>query len=113
MIRKIILVLSLYIIFFGFLSLTQPQHVPLIVLVAPFIIMTIAFYLSVCVLLTWLMPGIALSKRRFFSSSVAGFCVFMVVLSSVNQLTARDFLLMALLSVCLLLYIGRVNFTKR
>lgn len=101
-----------YLVLFGWLFLTDPRKLPIVLLIVPFILLFTAVYLSVALLLRRFFPKVTQGKRRLAAACVAGLPCFLLVLSSVDQLTWRDVALIAFLSIFLLFYATRARFSN-
>lgn len=91
---------------------TNPNKSPMIMLVAPFIILFIALFTSLRCSLEYLWPGLARHKRLIFAAYLSGLPCVLLVLSSINQLTWRDATLLILIVLALLLYSSRIHLTN-
>lgn len=100
-------IVILYALLGVFLITTDPRHLPLILLIVPFVLMMSAFYLTISLLMQIFRPSMLRPKRVYFSIVSSGFLTFLLVLNSVNQLTWRDALLLVVLMLFLLFYGSR------
>lgn len=104
-------VVGLYFLLFLWLSLTDPRKLPIVFLLVPFILLFAAIYLTVNLILRRFTPRMSVGKRRLAAACVSGLPSFLLLLSSVNQLTWRDVALVAFLSIFLLFYASRARFS--
>jgi hypothetical protein len=89
------------------LAFTNPQKMPLPVLIIPFILIFTLLYLPLRILLRYLYPKIANRKLTAFSSLSAAFPVVCLLLQSVGQFSSRDFVTLVALFVVLWFYLNR------
>ncbi|MEO5627307.1 MAG: hypothetical protein ABIQ89_00230 [Candidatus Saccharimonadales bacterium] len=108
--RPLIRVSLVYLGLFLWLSLTDPRKLPIVLLIVPFGLLFTALFMTVSLLIKRFFPGVTQVKRRITSACVAGLPSFLLLLSSVNQLTWRDVALVAFLSIFLLFYASRARF---
>jgi hypothetical protein len=103
--------IALYAALFLWLSLTDPRKLPIVLLIVPFGLLFAAVFMTVSLILKQFMPRMTVAKRRIAASCVSGLPSFLLILSSVNQLTWRDVALVAFLSIILLFYASRARFS--
>jgi hypothetical protein len=104
-------IVSLYLALFLWLSLTDPRKLPIVLLIVPFALLFAAVFMTVSFVLKQFMPRMTVAKRRLAAGCVSGLPSFLLILSSVNQLTWRDVALVAFLSIILLFYASRARFS--
>jgi hypothetical protein len=93
---------------FLFLLLTNPQKVPLIVLLVPFILIAIAFFMIVIYLQN--LSSRSNPKRKAATASLVTFeLITLLVLSSLHQLSIKDIVLVLVLGVLFMAYIKRLS----
>ena len=117
-ILKLIASLGIYLTLVVFLANTNPRHLALPLIIVPFVLIFMAIYLPVYFLLNGFMASISggptTSKRaRFIALAGASLPCFLLVLSSINQLTLKDVLLWLALISGLVFYTARGNFVRR
>jgi hypothetical protein len=95
------------------LFLTDPQKVPVAILVAPFLLVGAALFVSSLLFMRRFFPDAGRRKQLTYAATFAGFPTFTLVLSSINQLTWRDGILVVVLVGCLIFYVSRLNFTQQ
>jgi sugar phosphate permease len=95
------------------LFLTDPQKVPIVLLVAPFLLVGAMLLVGSLLFIRKFFPAAARRKRLLYAVTIAGFPTFTLVLSSINQLTWRDAILVVVLVGCLIFYVNRVNFSSQ
>ncbi len=110
-IYQIAKLLGLYIALFLWLFLTDPRKLSIILLIVPFGLLFAAVFMTVSLLIKQFLPRMGQSKRRIVAACIAGLPCFLLILSSVNQLTWRDVALVAFLSIILLFYANRARFS--
>lgn len=111
--RSLIAVLAIYLALFLWLALTDPRDLPIILLIVPFVLLFAALFMTVNLIVRRFFPRVSQAKRRLMAACVAGLPTFLLILSSVNQLTWRDVALVAFLSIFLLFYASRARFKTR
>lgn len=104
-------VMGLYAVLFLWLLLTDPRKLPIVFLIVPFGLLFAAIFMTVSLVLKQFMPRLSVNKRRLAAGCVSGLPSFLLILSSVNQLTWRDVALVAFLSIILLFYASRARFS--
>jgi hypothetical protein len=104
-------VIGLYLALFLWLSLTDPRKLPIVLLIVPFVLLFAAVFMTISLILKQFMPRLSVTKRRIAAGCVSGLPSFLLILSSVNQLTWRDVALVAFLSIILLFYASRARFS--
>ncbi len=104
-------IIGLYLALFLWLSLTDPRKLPIVLLIVPFALLFAAIFMTVSFVLKQFMPRMSVTKRRLAAACVSGLPSFLLILSSVNQLTWRDVALVAFLSIILLFYASRARFS--
>ncbi len=93
---------------------TDPFHSSLLVVIIPFGLLFLALFISFNRLLG-ILPGqqrLSRKKRLFIAAGAAWLPVMLLILRSINQLTARDGLILGVFVAALLLYISRTNFGR-
>jgi hypothetical protein len=89
-----------------FVLLTDPSHVPVPLLVIPFILLFVALYFSLCAVLTKY-TSLQITRMRRVAASGASIGVITAALQSLGQLTLRDVIVAAALIAVGYFYIGR------
>ncbi len=103
--KQLVILLLLYIGGLIFFMNTNPQELPLLLLVLPFLYLFVVFYLSilfVCRLLR-------VKSAVFVSLVIAVFGVLLLVLGSLHQLTLRDVIISVALTCLLTWYVVRIT----
>lgn len=111
--RSVLAVVAAYVGLVLLLVLTDPRKLPIVALMGPFILLFLAIYLTIKLVITMFFPGLERRKRVFIGSCVAGVPSFLLLLSSVNQLTWRDVALVSFLMIALLFYNSRASFSGK
>ncbi|MEO8784800.1 MAG: hypothetical protein ABI221_00500 [Candidatus Saccharimonadales bacterium] len=91
---------------------TNPNSLPIVLLMVPGVLLFFSLFLSFRLLLGRFFPKQPASKRSLYAIYLSGLPSFLLLLSSVNQLTWRDFTLVLFLVICLWFYTGRINLAK-
>lgn len=110
--RRLILAIALYLALGLWLMTTDPNKLPIILLMVPFMLLFAALWLSVDIVLRRFFPRLSRAKKTIIATSVSGVPTFMLILSSVDQLTWRDAVLIMCLVVFVLFYSSRAHFSK-
>jgi hypothetical protein len=87
---------------------TDPLKLPLIFLVAPFILLALFVYRLSGFLLRH--AGLSVKKSRFISGVVTGLLLLLMLMQSIRQLTIKDLLILAALLIGVTLYFKRIDF---
>lgn len=103
--KLIILVLALSGLFM-FLTLTNPENLPLVTLLIPFLLIGVVMYL----VLYWMLNGFMSYSARISSiiaTLIAGEAALLMLLSSLDQLEPGDFIIMVLFGGLFVWYSAR------
>lgn len=111
--RPLLVMISAYLGLALLLLFTDPRKMPIVILLVPFVLLYMALYLTVRLVLEVFLPNLGRRKRVFVAALAAGLPSFLLLLSSVNQLTWRDVALVAFLVICLLFYNSRASFSAK
>jgi hypothetical protein len=113
--RKYLGIVGLYVLSFGVLLLTNPQHTRPVFLVLPLLIFFIAIFLTLLALLGAFARrrGRKLSRNSIIAVAViTAFPVLLILLQSIGQLSVRDVVTLILIIVVLGLYISKIRFWR-
>jgi hypothetical protein len=108
--KQIIRTATIWVVLIGFMMLTQPQKLPVLLLVVPFVLL-FAGLLNIWALLVPL--TLRITGRRGYQGSkrlrytVCGSLVLLAVMQSLGQLTLRDVGTIIAIAVIGYVYIGR------
>lgn len=102
------LLLACLVVLFGFLSLTNPEHVPVGLLVVPVVLTFLIVFSSAHLLLRMLhkfdkQPG----KRRVVALIAGSMIAILMILQSSGGLSSADLVIMGLILVITSLYVSR------
>jgi hypothetical protein len=86
---------------------TNPQKMPLPVLILPFILIFVLLWLPLRMVLRYFYPITSKRKLAIFAALLAVFPVVCLLLQSVGQFSSRDFITLAALFVVLWFYLNR------
>lgn len=111
--RRLGVVVGLYIALGVWLSVTDPGKLPIILLMVPFVLLFFALWLSVDMILRRFFVRLTKTKRAVIASCISGVPTFFLILSSVDQLTWRDAVLIVCLVAFVLFYSGRAHFSNQ
>jgi len=106
--------LALYAVLLLVLFTTDPFNSPLLMVMIPFGLIFVCLLATFNILLGHLPIGKRLSpkKRLLIAAGGAWLPVMLLILRSIDQLTARDGFILAIFIIALLLYISRTNFNE-
>jgi uncharacterized membrane protein YccC len=110
--RRLGVVIGLYVALVLMLFTTSPSKLPIILLIVPFLLMFLVVFISVRLVLQRFFPRLERARQLLIAGCLAGLPSFLLILSSINQLTWRDAFLVIFLVVFLLFYASRINFFK-
>lgn len=109
--RPVVILLVSVTLLVALLLFTDPRKVPIIVLLLPFVLLFLVIFESVSLALHRFMPRLSSRKRKIIAATLGGLPCFLLLLSSINQLTWRDVTLVTVLLLLGLFYSSRANFT--
>lgn len=105
--KRLVLLACLYIGGIVALLFTNPQNLPLPLLISPFIYIFITLYLTVKLVVTILFSSKSLGTSVGVTVSI--FVVLSLVLASIRQLSARDLLISLAITIILSWYLVKVR----
>ncbi len=111
--KKIITFVLLLLFLPFFLAFTDPNQLPLPLLVVPIVLFFIISFLVFYLLIEFAKPNIEKARRRTISSLLAVFPTLLIVLQSLKQLTAIDVLLVILIWVPLTWYLLKIDYLRK
>ena len=113
-IKQIVLLVVMYLLFFLFLFVTDPNKLPVGWLLVPFVWLFATLFVTVLYL-----QGRKLGKKRQYSAKtlgtagvIAAIPTFVLLLDSINQLTIRDVLIFFVFSILTLFYVRKISFKQ-
>lgn len=89
---------------------TNPYHLPIVLLVLPFLLIFFITYQGISLLFSKSRLTNNKKKQKVNASLFAGAIVTLALLESIRQLSWRDLIIITILIVGLSFYIRRVNF---
>lgn len=110
--HRLWITIGLYVALAAWLFLTNPQKLPIIFLMVPFVLLFAALWLTANLFLNRFFPKLRKPRRVAAALCISGVPVFLLILGSVNQLTWRDVVLVVCLVVFLFFYSGRLHFSE-
>ena len=113
--RRIVLLLALYLSLPLFLFFTNPQKLPLPLVLLPIFLLFLIFYTTIYVLISTRFKnsrGISRTRLILISAIVAIVPVLLIVLASIQQFTLRDIILSTFIVICISWYLLKVDFLK-
>ncbi len=113
LLNKIFVILLLTLCFAGFILVTNPDSIPLPLLIVPFVLLGIILYQTSSVVLQFskLSKNSYMAKIIAFSTAFLG--VGLLLLQSLHQLTWKDSFLAGIFAVLFWLYIWRADFLHK
>jgi hypothetical protein len=111
-IYKILLLVLFYIFGPLFLAYTNPQQLPLPLILVPFIWLFVAIFIAVNGLIKWRFSDLVHKRRTVIAGVCAALPVLLVVFESIHQLTIKDILIVVALVAITSFYILRADFLK-
>ncbi len=112
-IRRIKFILPLYLIVVALLLFTNPQHLPLALLLLPLLVFFVALFLTIKMLMEHFARDNGASptskKQAVLAAIIAGFPVLCLLLKSVGQMSVRDFIILLVMFGLLGFYVNRMN----
>ncbi len=108
--RMIILDLSCYLLGVILLLATNTQHIPLVILVLPFVIFYVAFTLTVLLIMHYLDNSkvFIFNRKRLLSAGlIASLPIISLVLTSIGQFSYRSFITLLVIFGIAGFYINR------
>lgn len=105
--KQLYAVIGIMIIGCILLFTTNPQRMPLPVLILPFILIFALLWLLLRMILRYFYPQTPKRKLDFFAGLLSAFPVVCLLLQSVGQFSSRDFITLAALFVVLWFYLNR------
>src|ERR1700689_5356688 len=112
---RVIALLFLYLSLPLFLFFTNPQSLPLPLLIVPIILLFIIIYVTIYFfILKKLLKNRKISKTRLFivTAIIALVPVLLIVLASIKQFTLRDIILSTAIVIFISWYLLKVDFLK-
>jgi hypothetical protein len=113
--KKIIALAVIFAVLVGVLLLADPNNLPSVALVIPFILLFTLLYISVSAFFNiarnwhgWAKP-LHVVRPRIAASLISGFVVFLLILQSIGQLSIRDVLTVGL--ICIIAYVYASKFS--
>jgi len=103
--KHLIILLGLYLVGFVFFMNTDPQELPLLLLILPFLYLFAVFYLTIL----YVCRLLRVKSAVFVSLVISVFGVLLMVLGSLHQLTPRDVIISIALTSILTWYIVRTT----
>jgi hypothetical protein len=108
--KSTIHIIIIFVFIIVFLLGTNPNVLPLPLLVIPFLSVFILLYAVCGLFLTKFIPALSQRPRRVLSGVVAALPVMLVLLQSIGQLTLRDFVIVTTLITLLMFYFRKIDF---
>jgi len=101
-----------YIILALLLLTTNPEKMPLPVIIIPFVVILICLFLTINIIIRYVISDLKPKSRFRISLALSAFPVLIIVLQSVNQLTIKDTLITIGLFLLLIFYFKKVDFIR-
>lgn len=93
-----------------FLMFTNPEKLPLPLLMVPILLVFIISYVLMYTILGSLRSAMPKSKRRFIAGVASALPTLLVILQSIQQLTVKDVLIVLGLWVLCVWYLQKIDF---
>ena len=111
-VQKLIVLLMPWVFLVGFLLVTNPETLPLPLLIVPFIVLLFALYTTAQALLRVLFKDIPKARKKTMALIFAILPTLLILLASIRQLTVRDTAIILGLLILLMFYVRRLDFLK-
>jgi uncharacterized membrane protein YhaH (DUF805 family) len=114
-IRKLAVVIIIFILGLILFTATNPQSAPAALLIVPFIFLYVVFLFLFNAVLRRNIRSLRDNNRRkrlAIAGTIAALPVIILALQSIGQLTTRDVVTLVILIVVLGFYVTRISFTK-
>ena len=111
-VQKLIMLTLIWISLPTFLLVTNPETLPLALLIVPFTILFLALYLTASMALVSFFKDITPPRRKLMAGIAGTFPVLLLLLASIKQLSIRDTAIVLGLLLLLMFYLRRLNFIK-
>lgn len=105
--KQILLIVAFWLALAAMIFLLNPQDAPLPLLIVPFVLFFAALYHSAKYFLHQVTPNMSVTRVSLLAVSASAVPTFLLVLSSVEQLTIRDILLLATLLIMTVFYVRK------
>lgn len=112
-VQKLTTLLLLWISLPVFLLATNPDNVPLPLLIVPFILLAAALYKTATTLLRLTFTKASTHRIRIMAVVISLLPTLLIILSSIRQLTIRDVAIVGGLLVLIVFYMRRLDFLGR
>ncbi len=109
-IKPYLIIGALYLSFPLLLMFTNPENLPLPLLMLPMLLLFVAFLATVLLVLKRIKPEMNRSKRRIIAVLFAVLPTLLIILQSIQQLSARDVIIVFGLWTLLGWYMLRIDF---
>jgi hypothetical protein len=106
------LLTSVYLVIPVFLLMTNPEKLPLPLLILPFVLLFAALFLTARLLLRRYFANLGGRYNRGLALALATLPVLLLILQSIGQLSIRDLLITAGLLIGLVFYFRKTDFLK-
>lgn len=93
-----------------FMTVTNPETLPLPLLTIPFILVFAALYMTVGLLLKKYFSNLRGKSPQAVALTLSGLPVLLIILQSIGQLSIRDLLIIVTLIVGLIFYFRKTDF---
>lgn len=111
-VQKLSILLLLWISLPVFLLLSNPETIPLPLLIVPFLLLLIVLYKTSLLLLRIGFSSLSVSKMKAIATVIAALPTLLLILASIRQLTVRDVAIVVGLLIMLTFYMRRIDFLK-
>jgi hypothetical protein len=111
-VQKVITLLLVWISLPVFLLVTNPETLPLPLLIIPFVLLFAVLYISAKTIIKTFLKDVPAKRRQTMAVVFALLPTLLILLASIRQLTVRDIAIIFGLLILLMFYLRRVDFLK-
>jgi hypothetical protein len=111
-VQKIIMLVLLWVSLPVFLLITNPETLPLPLLIVPFILLLLVLYKTAETILAVSFRQISAKRIKLMAGISAVLPTLLLILASIRQLTIRDSAIVVGLLIMLTFYMRRIDFIK-
>lgn len=115
-IKRIYLIGCMYVLLFLFLGATNPDELPVIFLILPVVWLFATLVLTILALASFFKLNVSQDstlRQVGYASLAASIPTGLLLLQSINQLTAKDTFLYLIFAVVALVYVRRFRFSRK
>jgi len=106
--KRLLILLGLYLFVFLFFIIVNPEKLPLVLLLLPFLLIFVTIYMTLILILDTFFK-IKSQPKRLIAFSISVMPVLLLIIQSITQLTLRDVLLSISIVVIIVWYTTKLN----